>query len=46
MSPPSRGIEHLERLTDGIFGAFESWRFSDKDSNWVAFKRQHVDFVL
>jgi hypothetical protein len=46
MSPPSRGIEHLERLTDGIFGAFESWRFPDKDSNWVAFKGQHVDFVL
>ena len=38
------GNKNLKRLTDGIFGAFESWRFQ-QDSNWVAF-RSHMDIVL
>ena len=33
-------------MTDGIFGAFESWRFPDKDANWVAYKGKHIDFIL
>ena len=43
---PSFGKENLARLTDGIFGAFESWRFPDKDANWVAYKGKHMDFIL
>ena len=46
ISEPTFGKENLVRLTDGIFGAFESWRFPDKDANWVAFKGKHVDFIL
>jgi hypothetical protein len=42
----SLGEENLERLTDGIFGAFESWRFPDKDANWLSFKGKHMDFIL
>lgn len=36
----------FSRLTDGVFGAFESWRFPDKDANWVAYKGKHMDFIL
>ena len=46
ISEPSFGKENLARLTDGIFGAFESWRFPDKDANWVAYKGKHMDFIL
>jgi hypothetical protein len=33
-----------QKLTDGLFGSFESW--SAPDVNWVAYKGQHMDFVL
>lgn len=46
ISLPSKGAEELTRLTDGIFGAFESWRFPDKDANWVSYKGKHMDFIL
>lgn len=46
ISEPSFGKENLARLTDGIFGAFESWRFPDKDANWVAYKGKHMNFIL
>ena len=39
-------MENIKRLTNGIFGAFESWRFPYKDKNWVAFKGEHMDLVL
>ena len=43
---PEGGMENIKRLTNGIFGAFESWRFPYKDKNWVAFKGEHMDLVL
>ena len=43
---PSKGVDEVSRFTNGIFGAFESWRFPDKDANWVAYKGTHMDFVL
>jgi hypothetical protein len=46
ITTPSRGVAEVSRLTDGIFGAFESWRFPDKDANWVSYKGVHMDFVL
>ena len=46
ISQPTYGVENLQRLTDGVFGAFESWRFPDKDANWVAYKGKHMDFIL
>jgi hypothetical protein len=46
ISEPTFGKENLARLTDGIFGAFESWRFPDKDANWVAYRGKHMDFIL
>tara|TARA_B100000963_G_scaffold324987_1_gene310896 strand:- start:470 stop:2806 length:2337 start_codon:yes stop_codon:yes gene_type:complete len=46
ISVPTFGKENITRLTDGIFGAFESWRFPDKDANWVAYKGKHMDFIL
>lgn len=46
ITTPSKGSANVERLTDGIFGSFESWRFPDKDVNWVAYKGVHMDFVL
>ncbi len=46
INEPSRGSAEVSRLTDGIFGAFESWRFPDKDINWVAYKGTHMDFIL
>jgi len=46
ISKPTFGKENLARLTDGVFGAFESWRFPDKDANWVAYKGKHMDFIL
>lgn len=46
ITTPSEGSASVERLTDGVFGAFESWRFPDKDINWIAYKGVHMDFVL
>ena len=46
ISEPTFGNENLSRLTDGIFGAYESWRFPDKDANWVAYKGIHMVFIL
>jgi len=46
ITQPAMGVENLVRLTDGVFGAFESWRFPDKDANWVAYKGKHMDFIL
>ncbi|MBS1800236.1 MAG: DUF4838 domain-containing protein [Acidobacteria bacterium] len=41
---PEGGAANAQRLTDGIFGSWESW--SAPDVNWVAYKGQHMDFVL
>ena len=46
ITQPSFEEQNLERLTDGLFGAFESWRFPDKDTNWLSFKGKHMDFIL
>jgi len=46
ITTPSKGSADVERLTDGVFGSFESWRFPEKDANWVAYKGAHMDFVL
>ncbi len=46
ITTPSKGSADVERLTDGVFGSFESWRFPHKDVNWVAYKGMHMDFVL
>jgi Domain of unknown function (DUF4838)/Glycosyl hydrolase family 67 N-terminus len=41
---PEGGVAASGRLTDGIFGSWESW--SAPDVNWVAYKGEHMDFVL
>jgi len=41
---PEGGAATLQRLTDGIFGSWESW--SAPDVNWVAYKGVHMDFTL
>ena len=41
---PEGGAVKAQRLTDGIFGSWESW--SAPDVNWVAYKGQHMDFIL
>ena len=41
---PEGGAAAVQRLTDGIFGSWESW--SAPDVNWVAYKGQHMDFIL
>jgi hypothetical protein len=41
---PEGGEVKAQRLTDGIFGSWESW--SAPDINWVAYKGQHMDFTL
>ena len=41
---PEGGAANVQRLTGGIFGSWESW--SAPDVNWVAYKGQHMDFVL
>jgi hypothetical protein len=46
ISSPAEGLTNVKRLTDGIFGLFESWRFPEQDLNWVAYKGAHMDFVL
>jgi Domain of unknown function (DUF4838)/Glycosyl hydrolase family 67 N-terminus len=39
------GPTNLERLTDGVFGCYETWRFPG-DLNWLDYIGVHVDFVL
>jgi hypothetical protein len=41
---PEGGDAKAQRLTDGIFGSWESW--SAPDVNWVAYKGEHMDFIL
>jgi hypothetical protein len=41
---PEGGEAKSQQLTDGIFGSWESW--SAPDVNWVAYKGQHMDFIL
>jgi hypothetical protein len=41
---PEGGEVVLQKLTDGIFGSWESW--SAPDVHWVAYKGTHMDFVL
>ena len=41
---PEGGAAATRRLTDGIFGSFESW--SAPDVNWVAYQGEHMDFIL
>ena len=37
---PKRGAVAAQRLTDGIFGSYESW--SAPDVNWVAYEGEHT----
>lgn len=41
---PEGGAAKAQRLTDGIFGSWESW--SAPDINWVPYKGEHMDFIL
>lgn len=41
---PQGGAEKARQLTDGIFGSWESW--SAPDVHWVAYKGEHMDFIL
>jgi len=41
---PEGGAVKAQRLIDGIFGSWESW--SAPDVNWVAYKGEHMDFIL
>lgn len=41
---PEGGADAAQRLTDGIFGSWESW--SAPDPHWVAYKGKHMDFIL
>lgn len=41
---PEGGDAVLQKLTDGIFGSWESW--SAPDVHWVAYRGKHMDFVL
>lgn len=41
---PKRGAGEAQRLTDGIFASFETWR--NPDINWVAYEGVHMDFIL
>jgi hypothetical protein len=41
---PEGGAVKAQRLTDGIFGSWESW--SAPDVNWVAYKGEHMDLIL
>ena len=43
---PEGGWENIKRLTNEIFGAFESWRLPYKAKKWVAFNGEHMDLVL
>ena len=39
-SVPEGGMENIKRLTNGIFGAFESWRFPYKDKKLGCVQRR------
>jgi len=41
---PEGGATKAQQLTDGIFGSWESW--SAPDVHWVAYKGEHMDFIL
>jgi hypothetical protein len=41
---PEGGAKKAQQLTDGIFGSWESW--SAPDVHWVAYKGEHMDFIL
>ena len=41
---PEGGAATSQRLTDGMFGSWESW--SAPDINWVPYKGVHMDFIL
>jgi hypothetical protein len=41
---PVGGAAKAQQLTDGLFGSWESW--SAPDVHWVAYKGEHMDFVL
>ncbi|HEY0163610.1 MAG TPA: DUF4838 domain-containing protein, partial [Edaphobacter sp.] len=41
---PEGGEAVLPKLTDGIFGSWESW--SSPDVHWVNYKGKHMDLVL
>jgi hypothetical protein len=41
---PHGGADVAQRLTDGIFGSFESW--SAPDVNWVPYQGEHMDVIL
>lgn len=41
---PEGGTVAAHKLTDGLFGSWESW--SAPDVNWVYWKGQHMDLVL
>jgi hypothetical protein len=41
---PAGGALSASKLTDGIFGSWESW--SAPDVHWVAYKGEHMDFIL
>ncbi len=45
LASPVEGPTNLERLTDGVFGCYETWRFPG-DLNWLDYIGVHVDFVL
>ena len=41
---PEGGEAALQKLTDGIFGSWESW--SAPDVHWVTYKGKHMDCIL
>lgn len=41
---PKKGMAEVQRLTDGIFGSYETWR--NPGDNWVEYQGVHMDFVL
>lgn len=41
---PEGGAAKAQKLTDGLFGSWESW--SAPDVNWVSYKGEHMDFIL
>ena len=45
-SNPKKGEKDLLKLTNGIFGAYESWRFPLKENNWISFEGEHMDIIL
>jgi len=44
ITTPANPAGGVEKLTDGLFGSYESW--SNPDSHWLGYKGQHVDFIL